>query len=149
MRADRDGAPSLSTIMQRIGRDAVWAPLSVVLLHSIFGSIVGHEPYVDPTSHFLGGTAVAFFFWRSSFHARRRLGDPNALALDLIAFGLATVAALAWELGEFASDVFRGTHFQRDVANTMGDLMLGAAGAGAYLVVRRALHRWRPLRRKA
>ena len=101
----------------------------------------GHEPYVDPIAHFSGGVAAAFFFRYACFLGRGFLGAPSPLALDLLAFGLTCSAALAWEFGEFASDVFLGTRIQYAVGNTMRDLMLGTLGGGIYVAAARVLRR--------
>ena len=49
--------------------------------------------------------------------------------LALLAFGLTTFAAVAWESVEFLRDTYRGTSIQRGLANTMRDLFLGVSGA--------------------
>jgi hypothetical protein len=114
---------------------AIWAPITVLVLHSILGGMFGHEPYVDPVIHFLGGVAAALFFWRAAFYSGRYLGVLSPLALGLMAFGLAATAAVVWEIGEFASDLFLGTNIQRDVSNTMRDLILGVSGAGLLVMI--------------
>lgn len=113
-----------------IWRNGLWAPLVVIVLHYIAGGIFGHEPYVDPIMHFSGGAAAAFFFWQAATCSKGILGNLTPLALALLAFGLASAAAVGWEIAEFASDVFLRTNIQRDIANTMRDLILGLLGAG-------------------
>ena len=56
--ADR---PTVGQVARRVGREALWAPIAVVVLHWAAGGLLGHEPYVDPVMHFLGGAAAAFF----------------------------------------------------------------------------------------
>ena len=126
----------LADLIIRVGRRALWAPLAVIVLHILAGGCLGHDPSVDPVMHFLGGTAAAFFFWQASACARSYLGDLTPLASGLLAFGMASVAAVVWEFGEFLLDWYRGTHLQRDLADTMRDLFLGLSGATAYLVTR-------------
>jgi hypothetical protein len=109
------------------------APLAVFVLHSLAGRFFGHEPYVDPISHFFGGVAIAFFFRRICAAADKQLGQVSPLGLDLLAFGLAVTAALVWELAELASDIFLGTHIQRSARNVLRDLTLGAGGAWIYV----------------
>ena len=46
----------------KISRGIAWAPISVLIGHSIFAKFFGHEPYVDPVMHFSGGVAAAYFF---------------------------------------------------------------------------------------
>jgi hypothetical protein len=61
----------------------------------------GHEPYVDPITHFSGGIAIAFFFWRSAEYCQRLMGNVSVSALAYISFGCATITALAWEFMEY------------------------------------------------
>lgn len=120
-------------VMGRIAKEALWAPLAVVVVHGLAGERLGHEPYVDPVMHFVGGVAAAFFFSRAADCGRRYLGDLSALARGLLAFGLATVAAVAWEFGEFLLDLYYGSSIQRGLPNTMRDLLLGVGGALLYV----------------
>lgn len=117
-------------------RDAAWAPAGVLLIHAVAGRLWGHEPYVDPVMHFLGGAAVAFFFRRAAVISEEILGAPSPLALDLVAFGLACTAALFWEFGELLSDLVLGSHIQVSAANTLRDLALGLTGAVVLLLTR-------------
>ena len=128
-------------MLVRIAREAAWAPLAVVILHHVLGGWLGHEPVVDPVMHFSVGAAAAFFFSRSAACARRYLGDPSPLAVGLMAFGLATVAAVGWELAEYLGDLVRGTNVQRGLSNTMRDLFLGVGGAAVYIVAANLLPR--------
>ncbi len=123
----------MAHVLGRIGREAIWAPLAVLIVHWLAGGWLGHEPFVDPVMHFLGGAAVAFFFWHAAKSARGYLGDLPPVALGLLAFGLATTAAVGWEFAEFLLDRIRGTHIQRGLANTMRDLFLGVSGAVVYV----------------
>jgi hypothetical protein len=123
----------------RIVLGAGWAPVTVLVLHSVLGRSFGHEPFVDPIIHFSGGVAAAFFFRYASVVAGSLLGAPNDLAKDLMAFGLTVTVALLWETGEFASDVWLGTHIQHDVANTMRDLILGMGGGASYVLAARVV----------
>ena len=123
----------------RVARQAAWAPLCVLVLHEAAARLLGHEPYVDPAMHFLGGAAAAFFIRYAASVADRLVGAPTEAALDLLAFGLTCAVALLWELGEFAADRFIGTHVQRGLENTMRDLVLGLVGAILYLWTRRRI----------
>ena len=116
-------------MIHRAALRASWAPIAVLVLHSVLGRVLGHEPYVDPLAHFSGGAAMAYFVRAACSVRGGALGAPSALALDLLAFGLAATAAVLWEFGEFLLDVFYGTRIQLSVANTMRDMMLGMAGA--------------------
>jgi hypothetical protein len=128
-------------LIRRVAREAAWAPLAVLVGHSVVGGLLGHEPYVDPAMHFLGGLAAAFFFRKAACLARDLLGTPTALALDLFAFGMTCAVALFWEFGEYAVDELFDAHVQGGLENTVRDLILGVSGAVCYLLVRR-LGRW-------
>lgn len=125
---------SLTQVIVRVTKEALWAPLAVVILHWVAGRQWGHEPYVDPVMHVLGGVAVAFFFLRAADCSRRYLGDLSPLARALLALGLASFAAVAWECGEFLLDMYRWGPIQRGLTNTMRDLFLGVGGALLYVV---------------
>ena len=129
------GALTKETILN-IGRVAAWAPLSVLIGHSIFARIFGHEPYVDPVMHFSGGVAAAYFFLKVSAMVPEALGALMEGARDLLSFGLTCGVALFWEIGEFSSDTFLGTNIQPSNANTMRDLILGTVGALVFLLFR-------------
>jgi hypothetical protein len=124
-------------IFIKISRVAAWAPLSVLIGHSVFAKIFGHEPYVDPVMHFSGGVAAAYFFRKVSALAPEALGALTEDARDLLSFGLTCSIALFWEIVEFSSDTFLGTTVQTSNANTMRDLILGVVGALVFLIFRR------------
>jgi hypothetical protein len=50
---------------------------------------------------------------------------PTGLTPSLVIVGLTIGVALLWELGEYASDVFYGTHIQESVVDTVADVALG------------------------
>src|SRR6266571_3295445 len=124
---------SIGRVIICAGREAAWAPISVLVLHSVGGALFGHEPYVDPAMHFLGGVAAAFFLRHACSLVPVLLGSPSPLALDLLAFGLTCTLALCWEFAEFFADQYFGTQMQRGVPNTMRDLLLGTFGAAFYI----------------
>ena len=104
-----DVAPSMSFIV-RVARGAAWATLGVLVLHEVSARLLGHEPFVDPTMHFLGGMASAYFLRYACSLAHPWVGTPTETGLDLLAFGLTCAVALLWEFGEFAGDQYLGTH---------------------------------------
>jgi hypothetical protein len=120
----------------KISRVAAWAPLSVLIGHSIFARFFGHEPYVDPVMHFSGGVAAAYFFRKASAMGAEVLGALTEVVRDLLSFGLTCSIALFWEIAEFSSDTFLGTNVQTSNANTMRDLILGIVGALVFLLFR-------------
>ncbi len=107
----------------------------VVVVHYFLGKRFGHEPFVDPIMHFVGGAAIAYFFRQACSAARDRLGQPNELALDLLAFGLGVTAAMLWELGEFSLVVAYDITVRHDLPDTMRDLVVGTFGAGCYVYI--------------
>lgn len=118
----------------RIARRTAWAPALVVLAHRVAGGAFGHEPVVDPIMHFCGGAAIAYVAWRGVARERRLVGDLTPLGTVLLCVGLATVAAVGWELAEFLVDRSAGSNMQRGLANTMRDLLLGMSGATTYVL---------------
>jgi len=126
-------------LIGRVAREAAWAPLAVLVGHSVLGGLLGHEPYVDQVTHFLGGLAAAFFFRKVAWLARDLLGTLTALALDLFAFGMTCAVALFWEFGEYTLDALVDAHVQGGLGNTMRDLLLGVGGAVCYLLAGRLI----------
>lgn len=125
-------APTLRLVSRRILREAAWAPVALLLLHAI----VLRTPYraeLDGVLHFLGGAAVAFFFYQVYRILTDVLGEFRPLTHYLLAFALACTAALFWELGEFASDRLIGTQLQKSLPETMADLAFGVLGAATSL----------------
>lgn len=123
-------------------RVAGWAPLAVFAASFPFAA-TRYAESAYPVLHLLGGAALAYFFRRAL-----RLcyaGWPPVLS-SLVAFALACTGALAWEIGEFASDFLFGTMLQEGLFDTMTDLILSAAGAAAWLALRRCPMPRPPLR---
>ncbi len=129
--------------MQPIKRTAIhlmkrasWAPIAVVAVHAICGEIFGHEPYVDPAMHFLGGAAIVYFLRTATVLFVDIVGHPTEFARDLCAWGLACVAAVVWEFGEWFSDAFLGTNIQWSGSAPLRDIAYGLCGASIYLMLR-------------
>jgi hypothetical protein len=125
----------------RVIQQAAWPGIAVLIVHEVFGRIFGHEPYVDPVMHLLGGAAAAFFFIRVPALAPKLFGEPSRTTLYLLGFGLTSAVAMIWEFGEFLSDFYLGTRIQRSLGNTMTDLSNGMAGAMILIFCERMLHR--------
>jgi len=132
-----DGMEAPAGIVKRLLLGAAWAPIGVLVAHSVGAHYFGHEPVVDPIMHFAGGAAAAFFVRRSCDLGRGWLGSPTPFAADLLSFGLACTIALFWEFGEQLSDLYLGTRAHTSVGGTLGDLRLGVLGAGLYLLLAR------------
>ena len=110
-----------------------WAPLAVLLASFPFANTRFAESAYS-LLHLLGGVALAWFFRRAVRIVHR--GWPPGLS-SLVAFALACTGALAWEIAEFAIDFVFGTKLQEGLLDTMTDLILAAAGAAAWLALRR------------
>jgi len=116
----------------RLLREALWAPLAIVLLAIAVGRLHGADN-LWWLVHVLGGGALAFCYLRAIDIARATFGALRPPAKYLLAFGLACTTALAWEMGEFIIDQLVGTALQEGNLDTMSDLILGTGGAAAYL----------------
>lgn len=110
-----------------------WAPLAVLLASFPFAN-TRHAEAAYSVLHLLGGVALAWFFRRAVRLVNA--GWPPGLS-SLVAFALACTGALAWEIAEFAIDFVFGTRLQEGLLDTMTDLILAAAGAAAWLALRR------------
>jgi len=115
-------------------RRAIWAPIAVVVLHSVLSAIFGHEPYVDPAIQLCGGVAIAYLLHQACTTLPMVLGNPSTLGRNLMAFGLTAAVAIVMEVIEFAFDNLFGTNFTGDVAETVRDLILGLMGAMVFLI---------------
>ena len=103
-------------------------PAGVVALRALFAAIFGHQRWLDPILHFVGGAAAVYCCSRllqSAFRLQRK----SAVPLILVTFFI-----LLWEIGEFVSDRFIGTHVQHGVLDTGSDIVLGLAGAMLYSI---------------
>jgi hypothetical protein len=123
----------VSDLAWRVIREAAWPGLAVLVAHSVLGSLFGHEPYVDPAMHFLGGAAAAFFFTRLPRLFPRHLGAPTPLARALLGFGLTCAVAVFWEFGEHAVDLYLGSRSFERLGSTLRDLLNGMLGSVAFL----------------
>ncbi len=107
---------------------AAWAPLLVLALHQQ----VLRTPWrqqLDFAMHFSGGVAISFFIWHALDCFAHWFGTLTAFARYLFTFSLACTVGLFWEFAELCSDVFRHTHIQHSIHETMRDLAADATGA--------------------
>ena len=115
-------------------RRAIWAPVLVLIIHQI----VLRTPWrreLDFCMHFSGGMAAAYLSWHALEHLAPWIGTLTRAGRILFAFAGALTIGVFWEFAELASDVFRGTHIQHDVRETMGDLIADACGAALTLLL--------------
>ena len=126
----------IGALVRRLAREAAWAPIAVVLFHTTAGALFGHEPYVDPISHFMGGVAMAYFVHRACEFGPDVLGPLTLLGQSVLVFTTTCSAATFWEFVEFARDRLFDSNVQLSLANTMRDLLLGCLGALVFLAFR-------------
>lgn len=121
---------------------AGWAPLALLAVSFPLAA----TPFAEdlyPLLHVFGGMALAYFSRRAVRIVHRAW--PPVLS-SLVAFSLACTGALAWEIAEFAIDFVAGTALQEGLFDTMTDLILAAAGAAAWLALRRGVLELAPRR---
>jgi hypothetical protein len=134
---------SLFALLQAAQRTA-WAPISLVVVYALGVKATGAQsslPWIDMPAHFFGGVAITYFFEHALNAASPDLKSTNPAVLALAALGLTAMAAIAWELLEYGSDVWLGTRINLGVTDTLADLTLGVAGGALYFGVRPWLKR--------
>lgn len=109
---------------------AGWAPALVLLVHGLPDPL-NLRSDTNWLIHYLGGVAIAFFFFRGIRIFKRWFGEITFFATLLLTFSLSCTTALFWEFVEYASDVFLKTRIQHSIVETMGDLLAGAGGAAS------------------
>lgn len=114
-----------------------WAPAAVLFLLAILEPKFGSR--ADPYLHVLGGAACQYFFYNVLSLNFSWIGKLTRFAKTIFAFTLTCTIATLWELGEFISDRYVGTHLQESVPETIGDLALGLLGAIIVLTATLAL----------
>lgn len=116
------------TPLLRLLLRAAWAPLAVLLFHRLVFNTPWRQP-LDFVMHYSGGVAISFFCWHALDCLPHWFGKLTAFARYLLTFTLACTIGLFWEFAELASDVFRGTHIQHSIHETMRDLVADTTGA--------------------
>lgn len=121
-------------------RKAIWAPALLFFCQAVisvaFNGYVLY-PWLDIPTHFIGGFAVAFFWFHAAENYERFVGSIHRPVRLLLVFSCVAMTAVAWEFYEFLSDYFLSTRMQHGVADTMSDLFFGLFGSGAYLAMNR------------
>jgi hypothetical protein len=117
------------------------APALVVLSHSALAGLIGHRRELDPLFHFLGGVAGTHAIlgaWMAFPQLRPpvAIGHPGQVAVATV-----SVAAVLWELAEFASDRLLSSRIQLGWSDTALDLVLGIGGAVVGVIIGGALVR--------
>ncbi len=109
-------------------------PAILVALHGVISlGFQGYErlPSIDIPMHFAGGVVITLsgaVLLRVALEAGL-LRDLNRILAAVLLVCFATTAAVAWEFAEFLADHYFAAGAQGSIADTMGDLLLGMAGA--------------------
>lgn len=101
--------------------------MTVLVLHE-FLSAEGWRTQIDWFNHYAGGLAITFFAWKSLPMLFPWTGQLTFTGRLGAAFLAGCTAALLWDIGEFASDLFLGTTIQKSIHETMMDLVNGFLG---------------------
>lgn len=115
-------------------RRSAWAPVAVVAAHLVISKGTrGYATYasLDIWMHFLGGVAIALFFWRAvrSDAGARVLGQLSLSGQVVLTWALSGTATVVWECAEWTTDRLGVTHAQAGLPDTMLDMTMGLAGA--------------------
>ena len=113
---------------------AAWAPIVVLIFHALIAKTRFRAP-LDFTVHFLGGASMAYVFFHALDYLSLLLGNVTKTGRYLFAFSLACTVGVFWEFAEFTSDIYRHTHIQQSLPETMSDLIADASGATACLAL--------------
>ncbi|WP_145197146.1 hypothetical protein [Planctomycetes bacterium Poly30] len=94
-------------------------------------------PSLDIGMHFLGGVAIAWFFWRAvqAESGAQVLGQLSRSGKALLTWALSGTATVVWECAEWTTDRLGVTHAQAGLPDTMLDLAMGLAGAILVLLI--------------
>jgi hypothetical protein len=119
-------------------------PLALLMvLHTAFVLLNDYSiTYLDSAMHFAGGIVLGYFILGQIGYAVRKgwCGDPGRVVVLVLIVSLVTTGAVCWEIYEWLSDMYIGTHFQPSLDDTMKDLVLGLTGgifcAGAVFCAR-------------
>ena len=134
--------PIFSWLLRTLGR-AAWAPILVFAFHAVSSLIglYGVWPPLDIPMHFLGGIAITYFFGHAYRAAAELdlLGRPSALLYVVTVFALTCSSTVFWEIAEFLSDRYLGSHMQKGLEDTLGDMFVGILGGLAFLAAARAV----------
>ncbi len=109
-----------------------WAPVAVLILLAVLEPTLGSR--ADPYLHLLGGAACQYYFYNVLSLDWLWIGTLTRFAKMIFAFTSTATIATSWELGEFISDKYFGTHLQESIPETIEDLALGLLGAIIVLI---------------
>ncbi len=119
----------------RTVRETWWAVVGVLIFWAIAAKGLHAYllyPWLDMPTHFAGGWAIAFVGRRGVVNATPAIGSTPLLVQSVVAIGVAAVAAIAWELLEYLSDLYLKGHLVLGEVDTLSDLSFGLLGATVY-----------------
>ena len=127
--------------VRKLIRAGGWFPIVVLAVHAFLKSVL--QIYLvynraDIPVHFFGGLSIAFMVsgWYQ-FLPRSEGKRSRVVILELVLIlSLTAVAAVFWEIGEYATDQLLGTTVQVGLPDTMEDLVAGMAGGIVMVLVR-------------
>jgi len=107
-------------------------PLALLMvLHTAFVLLNDYSiTYLDSVMHFAGGIVLGYFILGQIGYAVRKgwCRDPGRVVVLVLIVSLVTTGAVCWEIYEWLSDMYIGTHFQPSLDDTIKDLALGLTG---------------------
>ena len=109
-----------------------WAPAIVLLLH-IVATLAGWYVsfwWFDIPLHFLGGMAITLsaYYLLEYFESINKFQVTFSPLYLLLLLAFAALAALCWELMEYAFDTLADTNLQPGMTDTIKDLTVGLIG---------------------
>ncbi|MBP7147559.1 MAG: hypothetical protein KBD01_08435 [Acidobacteria bacterium] len=128
-------------ILRELVVRSLWLPALVLAVHFVLAlglDIYRRVPDIDVAAHFIGGFSIAYAAARALeiLHRARVVpsvdGSRRAATLLLVT----CLAAILWEMGEFAADNLFGARTQPSAGDTARDVSVGIVGCGAYLAAR-------------
>ncbi len=125
-------------------KKALWAPVIVFIFYVTVLMTPNVSDFLpswwDSAVHFVGGMAICFLFHAASKapHSEKFLGRHTRFSLFVLLVALTALAAVLWEIAEWADDVFMGTGVQVTVTDTICDLFMGLVG-GSLVALRAAI----------
>jgi hypothetical protein len=126
----------------------LFRPLVVVYLLLAVGvdvvRLYSYWPGLDDPMHYAGALILTWFIHRGVQHAMRHgvLPELDWFPRALAIFALVCTASVFWELAEFLSDRYLGTHAQNGLADTMSDMLIDVLGSVSFIAV------WTVVRRR-
>ena len=96
-------------------------------------------PWVDMPMHFLGGVSIGFagIAFLAFLRTRGFVSEMPFLLHAFLIMSFVGLAAVSWELWEFAADFMFNKHLQIDLFDTMGDMFFGFLGGFVLSILHR------------